>query len=433
MGIDFGYSILLRRRRNINGLRNTSGGASLFSISINGRNVGLNGFGSELEKELRKAAFTKVSAELHDRVGSIRHPETGEFPTVVVFGDCLEDMALRVEGSPKLIEIVKSRISEEDLQFLRFPLQEVQSVPKTFLSFGWEDKLLAQKIAECLLANGVDTWWAEWEIGAGDSLRRRIDSGLGECTHFIVLLTPTSIKKPWVNEEMDAGFMRKLGDKCRFIPLRHGLSPSELPPLLSGMFSPEIDAECTQLSQLVNDIHGISQKPPLGPAPTVVNEPRTGYSAAATAIAKVYVTESVNGDFADPQYNTASLANATGLSGEDLTDGLYELRHYFKDSTWHILVQHSLYSEFDQFWKPWKPAEDALKLAADLVNDPEMPLTSQDIAARYGWEPRRLNPAISYLTERKLVDALETIGASPFIVYRVMKNDATRRFVKSRG
>jgi hypothetical protein len=81
---------------------------------------------------------------------------------------------------------------------------------------------------------------------------------------------------------MDAGFMRKIGDKCRFIPLRHQLSPSNLPPLLSGMYAPEIDAECSQLSQIVNDIHGISRKPPLGPDPVATNEPRTGYSAAAS-------------------------------------------------------------------------------------------------------------------------------------------------------
>lgn len=244
---------------------------TLISISINGKKTGSNDIGNELEKQLKRAVFAKVSDELHDRIGSIRHPETGEFATVVVLGDSLEDLSLRVEGSPELITIVKSRMSEEDLRFIRFQEQEGPKVPKAFLSFAWEDKEIAQKIAEGLMANGIDTWWAEWEIGAGDSLRRRIDSGLGECTHFIVLLTSTSIQKPWVNEEMDAGFVRKVGDKSRFIPLRYELSPSDLPPLLSGLLSPEIDADCTQLLQLVNDIHEVSRKPPLGPAPPVVN------------------------------------------------------------------------------------------------------------------------------------------------------------------
>jgi hypothetical protein len=129
----------------------------MFSISINGSGIGMNDFGSELEKKIRKAAFAKLSSELHDRVGSIRHPETGEFPTVVILGEGLEDMALRVEGSPELMDLVKSRISEEDLQFLQFPSQQSEAVPKAFVSFGWEDKPLAQKIAEGLQANGVAT------------------------------------------------------------------------------------------------------------------------------------------------------------------------------------------------------------------------------------------------------------------------------------
>lgn len=147
----------------------------------------------------------------------------------------------------------------------------------------------------------------------------------------------------------------------------------------------------------------------------------------------MFVTGSVNGEFADPQYDVDYLAEATGLSEEDLTDGLYELRHYVKESVGHLLVGHSLYAEFDQFWKPWNPSVDALKLAADLVNDPNMPFSPSEIAERYGWEPRRMNPAISYLMERKLIDVSQALGTSPFITYRLAKNDATRRFIKSRS
>ena len=70
------------------------------------------------------------------------------------------------------------------------------SAPKVFLSFAFEDMALAGKIAHTLQAGGVDTWWAEWCISAGDSIRQRIDDGLQGCTHFVVLLTPNSIEKP---------------------------------------------------------------------------------------------------------------------------------------------------------------------------------------------------------------------------------------------
>ena len=83
--------------------------------------------------------------------------------------------------------------------------EEQTGSPRVFLSYTWGDRELAERIANALQANGIDTWWAEWCISAGDSLRQKIDEGLGDCTHFLVLLTPNSIEKPWVNQEMDAG------------------------------------------------------------------------------------------------------------------------------------------------------------------------------------------------------------------------------------
>jgi hypothetical protein len=56
-------------------------------------------------------------------------------------------------------------------------------------------------------------------------------------------LTPQSIDKPWVNQEMDAGLVRKLSNACRFLPVRHQLPAGKLPPLLSGMHAPEIAAD----------------------------------------------------------------------------------------------------------------------------------------------------------------------------------------------
>jgi hypothetical protein len=75
---------------------------------------------------------------------------------------------------------------------------------------------------------------------AGDSLRQKIDEGLSSCAVFLVLLTPQSINKPWVNQEVDAGLIRKIEERARFIPVRKDLPASALPPLLRGMLSPEL-------------------------------------------------------------------------------------------------------------------------------------------------------------------------------------------------
>ena len=266
----------------------------MFKFTIDGRSVAPQ----DLEKEFLRAAAVKVAEQLQERISAIRHPETGEFPAVIVEGDALDDMTIRVEGTKKLLEIVQAKLAPDDLSGLTFVATDTHpSIPQAFLSYGWEDRKLARRIAEGLQGNGIETWWAEWEIGAGDSIRRKIDEGLGTCTHFIVLLTPSSITRPWVNEEIDAGYMRKVAAKCHFIPLRRDIEPSALPALMQGMYSPAVDATASDLKQLINDIHGVNRKPPLGHAPNPVGKPKTGFTAAATAIAEIFVKDGGNGLF----------------------------------------------------------------------------------------------------------------------------------------
>jgi len=70
------------------------------------------------------------------------------------------------------------------------------ATPNVFLCHASEDKDLARQIATDFRAAGIETFFDEWEIRAGDSLRQRIETGLTDCTHFVVLLTPQSILKP---------------------------------------------------------------------------------------------------------------------------------------------------------------------------------------------------------------------------------------------
>jgi hypothetical protein len=88
-------------------------------------------------------------------------------------------------------------------------------LPCAFICHASESKPLARQIAGDFMKNGIDKFFDEWEIGPGDSIRQKIDAGLVSCTHFFVLLTPQSLPKPWVNAEIDAGFLRKLEGHCQ--------------------------------------------------------------------------------------------------------------------------------------------------------------------------------------------------------------------------
>lgn len=387
----------------------------------------------DFERAMQRKAVELVVAQVRERFATIRHPTTGEFPVLYAVGETLEELTMRLEASPQLIEIVKQQTQGEDLNVELVPKG---STPQVFLSYAFEDKELAGRIAQALQAQGIDTWWAGWCMVAGDSLRQRIDQGLAGCTHFVVLLTPNSIDKPWVKQEMDAGLVRTLNAQAVFIPLRHQLSPRELPPLLSGLLSPEVNAQADDIQQLINDIHGIAKKPPVGPAPAAAqkaNATASRFSAAALAVAELFVRGSTRGLSHDPQLQLEDIRTNTGLSTDDITDALHELgalvQQRFHGSTWPRAL---LFAELDEHFMPWKPESDALKLAADMVNDPGFPQAPSEIAQRYGWQPRRLNPAIAWLVARDLVRAHEGAGTAPWACFSIGKTDATRRFVKGR-
>lgn len=386
----------------------------------------------DLGKKLQNYVMAQVEQHFHEMVGSIRHPTTGEFPTLVVKGDSLDDLRLHGEGSPELLELVKQRLgSEAD----GMTFQETQSAarPRVFLSYTTADQVIARKIAEALIAQGVETWWDQWEIRAGDSLRQKIEEGLGRCTHFVVLLSATSIQKPWVNAELDVAFVRKLNDQCRLIPLRYGIEPSDLPTLLQGLRSPTISADASDIQQIINDIYGLTEKPPLGNAPASArHSSSTGYSAAATAVARMFVEASEHGNSFDPMLSVAKLCEKTGLTEEDLDDAVHELRDFVEERFRIVCCERDLFAEFDQHWKDWNPAQDALTLAAAMVNSPQFPAVMSAISEQLGWAARRLNPAASYLIRRNLVGSVNALGSRPYIAYRITRNDATRRFVKSR-
>lgn len=320
---------------------------------------------------------------------------------------------------------------------MKLQTEMAHSTPKVFLSFASEDQTLAGRIARTLQANGIDTWWAEWCIGAGDSIRQRIDEGLGNCSHFVVLLTPRSVVKPWVAAEMDAGFVAKLSKGTKFIVVRCNLAPSEMPPLLRALLSPEVDPSNLDLTQLINDIHGVTRKPPLGLPPLAARtQPTsaTGYSNAANALARLFVERSKNATQLDPNFSIEALASELSLSEDDARDAVFELQGLVENHRDHVVyAKDELFVVFDKYWMAWDAEKDALRLATALVNDSTFPREPARQATALDWPARRLNPATAYLANRGLIKFLRSSTGDAWRFATMHNTDATRRFVKSRS
>jgi hypothetical protein len=388
----------------------------------------------EFTEALKRGVMEKAAEHIRSGIAATRDPATGEFPTVVAAIDGEDRINLRMEGSNQMLSIVANRMNPDRAGTGMEARVETPVQPRVFLSYAWEDTELAESIARALQANGIETWWAGWSISVGDSLPQKIDEGLGECTHFIVLLTAVSVTRPWVRQEMDAGLVRRISAQARFIPLRHSLAAQDLPPLLRPIFSPEVNVVPDDIRQLVDDIHGVSRKPPLGRGPAVASAIRhADHSPAASRVAEVFARQTVTARYADPQLSIDALVSETGLTRDDVIDGLHELHDVVDILRETVLPKDELFVRFDEFCHSWKPSDDALRIAADMVNTDTQFGDVAAIAERYGWAARRMNPAVAFLMNRELVQASRTINSGPWITPVIRKTDDTRRFVRSRS
>lgn len=194
------------------------------------------------------------------------------------------------------------------------------------------------------------------------------------------------------------------------------------------------------------------------PPPLRVSAADTRYSQKALAVARVFVEESYCGMRCDPAPSVRKLVEKTKLTLNDVLEAVDELEEggfvtlhrelVASDSPrQQVIVEDLLFVEFDRFWMEWDTEEDARRIATDMVSDENFPsglrnalnIKSQEdrlkqmkqIANRYNWKPRRLNPALCWLEKRKLITLHRAIGIAHYVCFAVDGNfPALRRFVK---
>lgn len=144
--------------------------------------------------------------------------------------------------------------------------------PRAFVSHASEDKdRFVLPFATALLAGGVDAWVDQWEMGPGDSLVQRIfEEGIAQADAFIVVLSPISVAKPWVREELDAGVVRRIttGRATRLIPIVLD-DEVEVPAALRHLLWESVpkDGFDAVVRRVIDQLHGHSRKPTLGSRP----------------------------------------------------------------------------------------------------------------------------------------------------------------------
>jgi len=102
-----------------------------------------------------------------------------------------------------------------------------------FLSHNSVDKPFVRRLATDLDIQGIRCWLDEAEIKVGESLVEKIREGIDATTYVIVVLSPDSIKSPWVQREVDVAINQEIfGRKVKILPLLYRVC--ELPGFLLG-------------------------------------------------------------------------------------------------------------------------------------------------------------------------------------------------------
>ncbi|MEA5646752.1 MAG: toll/interleukin-1 receptor domain-containing protein [Cutibacterium granulosum] len=108
-------------------------------------------------------------------------------------------------------------------------VRDNQETWDVFISHASEDKdAVARPLHDALDGLGVKVWFDAFELGIGDSLRRRIDQGLARSTFGIVILSPSFFAKEWPQYELDGLVTRSVSGEQSILPVWHNITRDEV-------------------------------------------------------------------------------------------------------------------------------------------------------------------------------------------------------------
>lgn len=114
-------------------------------------------------------------------------------------------------------------------------LHEAEETPMTapewevFVSHATEDKEeVVRPLVKELESRSVRVWYDEFELRIGDSLRRKIDTGLARSRFGVVVLSRSFFAKNWSQYELDGLVTREMTGEQVILPLWHDITKAEL-------------------------------------------------------------------------------------------------------------------------------------------------------------------------------------------------------------
>ena len=82
-----------------------------------------------------------------------------------------------------------------------------------FISYSSKDKSFVEKLSNKLVENRVGVWLDKWEMKPGDSLIDKIQNGLEDSSHLLVVLSKNYVESEWCRKEHNAGLIKEIDNK----------------------------------------------------------------------------------------------------------------------------------------------------------------------------------------------------------------------------
>lgn len=93
-------------------------------------------------------------------------------------------------------------------------------MPSIFLSHNHKDKPFVKRLAAMLISEGINVWVDEAEIGLGESLLEKIETGIREAKFVGAIISPNSINSTWVRRELEMAMTQEINsNKIKVLPI----------------------------------------------------------------------------------------------------------------------------------------------------------------------------------------------------------------------
>ena len=112
---------------------------------------------------------------------------------------------------------------------------------KVFISHSSKDKRFVRKLKEDLNENSISTWFDEDQLKVGDSLLEKLEDSIEDSTHFMIILSPHSVKSQWVKCELE----NAIEINQKIIPIKY--QDCKIPPELKKYLHLDLSNEIVEI------------------------------------------------------------------------------------------------------------------------------------------------------------------------------------------